>query len=207
MPLVDHLVWGGLDLEAEIDRLERRTGVQAALGGRHPREGTRNALLRVGSRTYLELIAPDPEQPTPGRPRWFGLDALQEPRLITWAVRSSDLDRRRTAAHAAGVPLGEVQSGRRELEGGRALSWRLTYPDPPVGDGLVPFLIDWGDGPHPAESAPPGLELIELHAEHPSPGAIAELLVPLGLRLRIDAAPRPALVATFDSPRGRVELR
>jgi hypothetical protein len=33
---VDHLVWGGPDLDREIDRLEQWTGVRAVLGGRHP---------------------------------------------------------------------------------------------------------------------------------------------------------------------------
>ena len=55
---VDHLVWGGQDLEAEIARLERLTGVRAAAGGQHRGEGTWNALLRLGPASYLELIAP-----------------------------------------------------------------------------------------------------------------------------------------------------
>jgi hypothetical protein len=207
LPLIDHLVWGGPDLEAEIERLERWTGVRATLGGRHPGEGTRNALIRAGRAVYLELIAPDFTQPQPPRPRWFGLDALPRPRLITWAAKSGDLDGNRAAAQAAGIPLGEVRSGRRELGNGQALSWRLTYPDMLVGDGLVPFLIDWGDGPHPAQTAPEGLELVGLHAEHPAPTVMTQLLGRLGLALRVILGPTPALIATLDTPRGRVELR
>src|SRR5690242_12436291 len=142
---VDHLIWGGPNLEAEIDRLDRLTGVRAALGGQHPGEGTRNALLRLGPASYLELIAPDPAQPAPPRPRWLGLDTLTGPRLITWAARATELERRRREALAAGIRLGEVRAGRRETTDGRVLSWRLTYPDVGLGDGLVPFLIDWGE--------------------------------------------------------------
>jgi hypothetical protein len=64
---VDHLVWGGPDLDREIDRLEQWTGVRAVLGGRHPGEGTRNALIRLGPTTYLELIGPDLTQTRSGR--------------------------------------------------------------------------------------------------------------------------------------------
>jgi hypothetical protein len=76
-----------------------------------------------------------------------------------------------------------------------------------VGDGLVPFLIDWGDGPHPARTAPGGLELVHLRAEHPDPVAIIEWLRRLGLELLVVAGRAPALIATLDTPRGRLELR
>jgi hypothetical protein len=204
---VDHLIWGGADLDAEIDRLERLTGVRAAPGGQHPGEGTRNALLRLGPASYLELIAPDPGQPAPPRPRWLGLDGLTKPRLITWAARATGLEQRVAAARAAGIRLGEVRAGRRETSTGRVLAWRLTYPDLRQGDGLVPFLIDWGDSPHPALTAPAGVELVDLHGEHPEPGPVGGWLGALGLGLRVVAGPRAALVATLDTPRGRVVLR
>jgi hypothetical protein len=181
--------------------------VRAVVGGRHPGEGTRNALIRLGPSAYLELLSPDPTQPAPSHPRWFNLDALTTPRLITWAAKAADLDRRTAAARAAGVPVGEVRSGRRELSSGQVLSWRLTYPDVRVGDGLVPFLIDWGDGPHPAQSTPGEIHLIDLHAEHPEPTRIIDLLHALGLELPVVPGPMPALIAVLDTPRGRIELR
>jgi hypothetical protein len=203
---IDHLIWGGSNLEAEIDRLERVTGVRAAPGGQHPGEGTRNALLRLGPASYLELIAPDPAQPAPPGSRWLGLDALTEPRLVTWAARATELEQRAAAARAAGIHLGEVRSGRRETSGGRVLRWRLTYPDVRLGDGLVPFLIDWGDSPHPALTAPAGVELVDLHGEHPEPARVGAWVRALGLVLRVVAGPTPKLVATLDTPRGRVVL-
>jgi hypothetical protein len=54
------------------------------------------------------------------------------------------LEQTASAARTLGVALGEVRTGRREVGGGGVLSWRLTYPNMQVGDGVVPFLIDWG---------------------------------------------------------------
>jgi hypothetical protein len=207
LPPIDHLVWGGLDLEQEIERIEALTGVRAMLGGRHPGEGTRNALIRLGPISYLELIAPDPDQqPAPG-PRWFGLDTLTAPRLVAWAVRSADLDRQTARARTSGVPLGEVRIGRRELSNGHVLAWRLTYPLGRDAVELVPFLIDWDDGPHPADATPRGVRLIDMKAEHPDPAVILDQLRRLGLDLRVLSGPVPALIATLDTPRGRIELR
>jgi hypothetical protein len=200
-------VWGGKDLWEEIDRLERWTGVRAVFGGRHPDEGTHNALLRLGPAMYLELIAPDPGQAPLGRPRWLGLESLTTPRLITWAVKSDDLERRADAARIGGLHLGPVRDGRRESSSGQVLSWRLTYPDMRTGSGLVPLLIDWRTEAHPARAAPWGIELVGLRGEHPDLAAVAGWLRQLGLHLPLVAGERPMLIATLDTPRGRVELR
>src|SRR4051794_18179472 len=86
---VDHLLLGVSDLDGGIAWLEQRTGVRAAIGGTHPGAGTRNALLSLGARHYLEIIAPDPAQSAYN----FQIDArpLSEPRLITWAAAMNDI--------------------------------------------------------------------------------------------------------------------
>src|SRR5262245_37287646 len=78
---VDHLVYATPDLAVGIRRIETLLGVQATPGGQHPGEGTRNALVALGPTSYLEIIGPDSEQPTPAGPRKFGIDDLKEPRL------------------------------------------------------------------------------------------------------------------------------
>jgi RimJ/RimL family protein N-acetyltransferase len=207
LPAVDHLVWGGPSLAPEIARIESLIGVRAVPGGHHPDEGTHNALIGLGPDLYLELIAPDPEQPAPGGPRWFGLDDLSQPRLLTWALKATYVDRTAEAARAAGLTLGEVRDARREGADGQVLAWRLTRPTLHPGDGLIPFLIDWGRGPHPARSAPGGARLVGLWAEHPDPPAIREQLRNLGAELPVVRGTAPALVAVLDTPKGRVELR
>lgn len=204
---VDHLVYATPDLQLGIETIEELFGVRATPGGQHPGRGTRNALISLGSRVYLEIIGPDPAQPAPAQPRPFGIDDLKDPRLVTWVAKGENLESFAKEAAHAGVKLGEVIDGSRQRADGVVLSWRFTDPRTVAFDGLVPFFIDWGKTPHPAGTATPGLSLIGLRAEHPDPEPVQNALHTLGLDLRVQRGPRPALIATVDTPRGRVELR
>lgn len=204
---VDHLVYATPDLQVGIDRVEKVLGVRATAGGQHPGRGTRNALVALGPATYLEIIGPDPEQPTPKEPRPFGIDALREPRLVTWAAKSSDLERLASDAARGGVKLGPVIPGSRKRADGVMLSWRYTDPRTVVADGLVPFFIDWGTTPHPAATAAKGARLMALRAEHPDPARIEKMLTHLGLGLAVRQAANAALVATIGGSHGQIELR
>jgi len=204
---VDHLVYGTSDLAMTVDDLERTLGVRAMPGGRHVGEGTHNALLALGPREYLEILAPDPEQPAPSRPRWLGIDDVTSPRLVAWAAAAEDLERTVEEAAAAGVELGEVRSGRRAVPDGPDLVWRLTDPRLVPPGGVVPFFIDWETTTHPAALLPGGLTLVDLRAEHPEPAAVAAALRALGLPLSVERGADPSLIATLATLRGRVELR
>jgi len=204
---VDHLVYAAPDLMAAVEGLKGRLGVRAAPGGRHPAEGTRNFLMALGPACYLEVVGPDAEGPAPSRPRWFGIDFLGRPRLVAWAARAGDLDGAVAQAAAAGVTLGPVAAGSRETAAGQRLSWRFTDPRAVMEGGVVPFLIDWGQTPHPALTAPRGAVLEGLLGEHPEAERVRGVLEALGLDLEVRRGGEPGLVATIRSPLGMVELR
>ena len=166
---VDHLVYGVPELSAGVARIAELLGVTAAPGGRHEGRGSHNALLSLGGDAYLEIIAPDPAQPRPRRARPFGLDALTEPRLVTFAVHaertggaepdavaSGRLEHWRRHAAAHGYDPGPVAAGSRRRTDGSLLLWHLCQQPELPFDGAVPFLIDWGTADSPAASTPRG---------------------------------------------------
>lgn len=204
---VDHLVYATPDLARGVDEIEQLLGVRASAGGRHRNWGTHNALLALGPRAYLEIIAPDPTKPTRARPRPFGLLTLRRSCLVAWAANGSDLDLLHSRAAQDGVQLGNVLTGSREQPDGTVLSWKLTDLYRVVADGIMPFFIDWGASVHPAESAAKGARLLALRAETPDAAAVVEQLTAVSINLPIESGAAPALVATIDCPRGEVELR
>ena len=204
---VDHLVYATPDLNTGVQEIERLLGVRPAPGGRHPRWGTRNALLSLGGQIYLEILGPDPDQHDFDGHRLFDVDNLSQSCLLTWAAKSKNLENLVNKARKAGLDLGKVSQGSRKRPDGTNLSWRLTDPYKIDYDGLRPFFIDWGAAPHPADSAPSGCVLTGLYGEHPEANRVQPSLTALGVELEIRQSARPGLVATIRTPRGVVELR
>lgn len=200
--MIDHLVYATADLAATVSELATRLGATPTPGGPHPGRGTRNHLLGLGGRRYLEIIGPDPAQPTPPHPRPFGVDTLTSPRLVTWAIAVDDIDARAAEARAAGQSVGEVEDMSRRTADGSLLAWRLAF----TGDGLVPFLIDWGTARHPTEGGLPAVELVSLRATDPDPVGVRRGLDAVGARLEVVEGDRTRLVAVIEGVRGRVEL-
>lgn len=141
-PVVDHLVYAAPDLEMGVNALAELLGARAAPGGKHIGLGTHNALLGLGEVTYIEVIAPDPEQPKPERPLPFGLATVHEPRLATFAVRTKDIDALVASARKAGYDPGAVIDMSRARPDGVTLKWRLAFHEQMPGGGVIPFVID-----------------------------------------------------------------
>lgn len=204
---LDHLVYATPDLTLGINTIEKALGVRATPGGQHPGLGTRNALVALGPSSYLEIIGPDPEQPKPAGPRRFGIDELKAPRIVRWVAKSNDLESVAATAAQKGVKLGPVVPGSRRRPDGVLLSWRYTDPNVVEAGGLIPFFIDWGTSPHPSATAARGATLVSVRAEHPDAERTQKMLDALGLDLKVQKGSAPAIIATIDSNRGRVELR
>ena len=203
--LVDHLIYAAPDLAAAVADLEGRFGIRAQAGGKHVDIGTHNALLALGPRTYLEIIAPDPGQPEPPSPRPFGIEGVTHGKLVGWALACDDIDRAVAEARSHGYDPGEVVDGHRVAPDGTVLRWRTARGELP--DELVPFLICWGDTEHPAGPAPHGLILKSVEVEHPDPPSLAPVLMALGANVEVRQGQVPALVAYLSGPNGSKVLR
>lgn len=203
---LDHLVLAGPDLEQSVAWFADLTGVQPTAGGSHVGVGTANYLVGLGGTAYLEIIGPDPEQPDPAQPRPFGIDDLVAPRVVTWAMSTDDLDGRIEAARAAGYDPGPPRAMSRRTADGQLLEWRLTPARLDPGDELVPFLIDWGDTPHPTSRPLPEARLLHFEARHPEPETIRSALAALGSGLVVGLGELPALTVVVQGLDGPVTL-
>ncbi len=206
MSSIDHITVTAPTLAAGAAFVFKTLGVAPQPGGEHPRMGTHNLLLRLGDALFLEVIATNPETPSPGRPRWFALDDLAtdaQPALRTWVASTGDI---RAAAAASTENLGLVAPMSRGQR-----NWLITIPDDGsiALDGIAPALIEWDDRPHPA----PGLtdhrlSLSRLDIFHPDPQRVSALLSSLALSDVVECrqGDRPHLVAHINTPQGMKEL-
>ncbi len=204
MAVIDHLVYAVADLTEGIDWFEQQTGIRPAMGGAHKGLGTHNALVSLGE-CYLEIIAPDPGRPDPEMPRPFGIDDLDGPGLVGFAVRPTDdetiedlVDR----CLESGYDTGPISAMSRQAPNGDLLVWALTFPSSPT----LPFIIDWGDTALPSTTQPRGVELENFAVNHPLPFNVMGPLAALGLDIDVVAAERGGLTATITGPIGSAEL-
>jgi 5'-nucleotidase (lipoprotein e(P4) family) len=202
--LVDHVILGAADLDAGMAWLEARTGVRPILGGQHPGRGTRNALLALGGRRYLELLAPDPTQ-GPG-PLTSELMKLATPKLVGWALAATDMESVAAHGRSAGIPLEGPNAGSRARPDGRLLEWRALASGELEG-ASVPFFIEWSAASvHPSADSPQGCRLVSLEVQRPDSARLRELLSALGSAVSVTQAATEGLSLRLDTPKGIVTL-
>ncbi len=212
MVKLDHIIYAVPDLKTGMDTIETLLGERPYFGGQHLGKGSHNALLSLGDDAYLEVIAPDPNQPEPTVARSFGLDTLIEARLATWAAATTDMATTVQQAIAAGYNPGELVDGGRLRDDGVQLRWQSTKrPEAlqgvaPPGDWLIPFVIAWGDTPHPSQAKPSQSRLVSLELSHPDPTSVQQMLDALGLKMTVVQGETAGLMALIDSPNGRIVL-
>lgn len=201
---LDHILLGIDDLERGIAWVEQHTGVRAIFGGVHPGRGTRNALLSLGPRRYLEIIAPDPQQPLQGPAR--PLAAMREPRLFNWAMHTDDIAAAAKRAVAAGFTIDGPTDGSRTRPDGKTLRWKACRLKDDH-DGLLPFFIQWKrDSVHPSEDAPAGCMLKRFYMQSPAAAELHKQCRGLGVDIAVERGDKPLLLAFINSHKGQVEL-
>ena len=201
---MDHLVFGVPNLEQGIDLVEGETGVRAEFGGRHPGRGTHNALLSLGGRQYLEIIAVDPEQPSTSELLFPGLRGLKEPGFIGWADAVPDIGEVIRRARAANIATVGPLDGSRAQADGSMLEWKTLRLASELA--LVPFFIAWGKATHPSETTPKGCRLKSFAIEHPRADELRKLLAALGAEAEVRTGAKARLTARLETPKGEVNL-
>ncbi|MGA3328870.1 MAG: VOC family protein [Terriglobia bacterium] len=201
---LDHIILGINDLDRGVAWVEQRTGVRAMFGGVHPGRGTRNALIALGPSSYLEILAPDPQQSSP---TWFTqLPNMPDPRLIAWAVHTPDLTALARTAVAAGFSIDGPHDGTRSRPDGKVLSWKLFHLRDNRG-GVLPFFIEWGrDSLHPAADAPSGCRLESFHIESPAAQELARTFQSLSVEASVRPGELLLMRAHIASPHDELEF-
>ncbi len=207
--LLDHIILGCNDLDRGIQLVEENTGVRAAIGGVHPGRGTRNALLSLGERRYLEIMAPDPQQVSvePFAAKQLALlKSLTSPRVIAWAQHVADMDALAKKLHDAGIPFQGPWPGSRKRPDGRVLQWKtLNLADD--RSGLLPFFIEWSaDSIHPSKDAPAGCRLEYFEILSADPEELSMTIKRIGLDLPVQRSDKARLRALISGPKGDLGL-
>ena len=201
---LDHLLLGCNDLDKGIAFVEEKTGVRAAFGGVHPGRGTRNALLSLGERHYLEIIAPDPAQPSASEPLSFQLKKLSDPHLVGWAAHPGDVEAFSMKLRDAGLAFEGPRSGSRKRPDGRTLNWK-TLALANDQQGLLPFFIEWSaDSVHPSADAPAGCKIVHFEISGPDSGELSRLCKLLDLDVPVGQSDKPQIRASIAGPGGKV---
>jgi hypothetical protein len=210
--ILDHILLGSGDLDAGIAFVEQHLGTRAAFGGVHPGRGTQNALLSLGDRHYLEIIAPDPKQqganvtPMVRADLIAHLRSLTTPRLVGWAAHPDNLDAFAKKLRDAGVAFQGPNPGSRIRPDGRLLRWQTLNLDDDHS-GLLPFFIEWAaDSPHPASDAPSGCSVSRFALATPDPDSLKKTATLLGLDVAVEKNEKPQIYATLRGPKGQLDL-
>ena len=202
--LLDHIILGCNDLDRGIEAVEEATGVRPAVGGVHPARGTRNALLSLGERHYLEIIAPDPAQEK--IVHFPQIRQMTEPRLIGWAVHPPDIVAVAKQLRENQVAFTGPDDGSRKRPDGRVLNWKTINLADDRG-GLLPFFIEWSaDSVHPSKDAPARCELDYFEILSTDPEELSSTLKRIGLDLPVQRSDKARLHALISGPKGDAKL-
>jgi Glyoxalase-like domain len=202
--LLDHILLGCNDLDRGIELVEEATGVRPAIGGVHPGRGTRNALLSLGERCYLEVIAPDPAQSE--IVHYPQLRSMTDPRLIGWAVHPPDIAAVAKQLRENQVAFTGPDDGSRKRPDGRVLNWKtINLADD--HHGLLPFFIEWSaDSVHPSKDAPAKCTLDYFEIMSVDPEELTSAFKRIGLDLPVQRSDKARLRAVITGPKGDLGL-
>jgi len=202
--LLDHIILGCNDLDLGMDLVEQNTGVRPAIGGVHPGRGTRNALLSLGERRYLEVIAPDPAQQK--IVHFPQIRQMKEPRLIGWAVHPPDIAATAKLLRDNQVAFQGPDDGSRKRPDGRVLNWKtINLADD--RHGILPFFIEWSaDSVHPSKDAPKKCALDYFTVMAVDPAELSQVFQRIGIEATVERSDRDRLRAHITGPKGELGL-
>ena len=180
---IDHFVIAATSLETGVNHIEKKLGVTMPFGGTHLKMGTHNHLMRIAESVFLEVIAINTDIKPERTPRWFDLDnpqmqnhISQEPKLITWVIRTNNIEK---TVKTANIPINNIETVSRGN-----LTWKITVPKDGSlrEDGLFPTFIQWPDDVKPWENMKDlGIRFEQATLKHPAPENLQKSIENIGI--------------------------
>ncbi|MEM7018246.1 MAG: VOC family protein [Pseudomonadota bacterium] len=202
---IDHFMWGAPSLEQGIEQARKLFGVEAAYGGPHPGMGTHNALMSLGE-VYLEIIAPDPNQPELGNLAQ-SLTTMDECALVTWAAAQTGLSGLKQTLSAQNISAAGPVPTKRNAPDGTLLEWELLFPGKHDLGGGVPFFIDWLKCTHPSEVSPSAGQFNKLIIQSPESAKLIAFFNALELDVEVNQASEFSMAVDITGLDGRSAIQ
>lgn len=214
MMRLDHVSFavGPDGIDATVEKITSALGVERVRGGIHPRFGTRNAIIPLEGRQYLEVVEVLDHPSADKAP--FGQAVRNRSQMgggwMGWCVTVQDLAPFEHRLGRKSVP------GNRKFPDGQELTWQQIGIKGLIADPQVPYLLRWDDGTedlHPSLAYEPQAKLTRLSIAG-DPQRVADWLGepesnPLD-DVAVDwVAPSgtPGIMSvTFSSPKGQVTI-
>ena len=201
---IDHFMYAVPNLDHGIKWAEDTFGVTPKFGGVHVGLGTQNALLSLGD-TYLELIAPDPEQDLRAHNLGSQFSRLSMPGLVTWAVEANLKDIATTLTQLNIQSTDPIPTQRKTAEG-ELLEWSLLFPNTGEHGGRLPFFIDWQACAHPKDTNPLAGAVTDLKITSPNAQQLNQLFSHLDLDIQASQG-EADMTVYIETDRGQVTLK
>jgi len=203
-PAIDHVVIGVSDLNTGVNQLEDLTSLQAEFGGKHPHLGTENALLSLGPRQYLEVLAPAPGAKLDSSVSF--LSSLQKLTPVSWVISTANVEWMAQLLKARGYETTPPRPGSRLRPDGARLDWKtLTIKMPPMD--MAPVFIAWNTkSVHPANSAPTGCTLSGVELTDPHAADLQKLVDLLKLSITVRSGTHASMKVMVNCPKGKIVI-
>lgn len=207
MRQIDHIVYTVPNLEAAMDWFEEISGIRPAFGGYHTTQGTKNAVVNLGNKCYLEILAADATNQAVKPPRWMGVDCLEIPQFTRWSLKSTNLPKDSAILKRYDAKMGRIESGRRKMTNGNLLTWQMIMPLATPQIAIMPFMTDWQNSEvHPTDTMPNQCELISMHFTHPTPNLLLPSFKDLAIDLDIVQQENKSIKAKIRGLKGIIKI-
>lgn len=205
--IIDHIVYAVPNLEVALQDFEAKTGIRPVFGGYHQTKGTKNALVNLGNKCYLEFLAIDKENTAISSPRWMGIDHIETPTITRWALKSQNLAHDSQVVQVYNPKMGELQTGQRKMSKDKLLTWQMTLPLAAPAVEIMPFFLDWSASEvHPTEQLEEQCKLLDIKVTHPSAESLQAIFTELKLDVAILEGETAAIQMRLDTPKGIVSI-